>query len=502
LAETTDLPLDELLTESESAYRSYVDAFRALAVDADYGAALERVGDAVAIDSSFALAHWLRYAVGTFSGQSAIAVEALNAAKEHEYRLPERERLYVTREYHYTVRRDPAKGVAMAKRSVEMFPDDVEALAVLGLYYQVANEIDEAIGVYEQMLEIDPSQTQPLLAIGQLLSGRGRHDEAIEYLGRYAELSPDDMNAYPPLSAAYQAIGDFDLAAEACDRALLIDPEDVPAQICLGTVAYEQGRWSDAEAFFDDAFESSRTLAAIRQVHQARGAYFARRGQVDAALEERAREIDAMSASGAAPIEVALRRIRTLVLFVWAGREQAALDSIAAIETVFPPPFDNLGATGALDIYSILRDAEALASAADRVEQAIEALGAEALRPNVLMARGLVLELAGDCETALTNYRAALELAPTADAIRIDIGRCLVTLGRLDEAADELAGALERAPFGPRTLTQMARVEIERGNAEAARAHLERALDVWSDADRSYELASEARDLLASLPNG
>ncbi len=498
LAETTDLSLDELLTESESAFREYVAAFRALAVDLDYASASTHIALAVEEDSTFALAHWLKYAVATRTGESTAALEALTAAKEYEYRLPERERLYVTREYHYTVRKDPAKGVAMAERSVAMFPDDLEALAVLGLYYQVGGRFEDAIGVYEQMLAVDPTQTEPLLVIGQLLSRRGRYEEALGYLTRYAEFSPDDTQTYPLLAAAYRGTGEFELAREACDRALLLEPEDVPAQLCLASIASLQGQWSEADSYFEDALASTRTGAARVQVHRTRENYLLRRGQIGAALNERGLELAAMSEAGASPIEILGRRMRTLAPFVWAGRPEAALDSAEAIGAEFTPPFENMPAIGEMDLFAALEDADALEAAADRVEEVIATLGVEAIRPDVTLARGQVLEFRGDCDAALTEYRAAIELQPSATGWFRHVGRCLATLGRLDEAVTALETALERSPYGPLTLTELARVEIERGNAREATAHLERALSVWSEADPGYAPAAEARALLAS----
>ena len=113
----------------------------------------------------------------------------------------------------------------------------------------------------------------------------------------------------------------------------------------------------------------------------------------------------------------------------------------------------------------------------------IQSLGFEAFRANVTHARGRLAELRGDCEGALALYDQALELDPTASRWRTSAARCLRTIGRLDEAATELDEALRARPFAPEALVELARVERERENPDAAIAHFEKALLVWAEAD-------------------
>ena len=79
------------------------------------------------------------------------------------------------------------------------------------------------------------------------------------------------------------------------------------------------------------------------------------------------------------------------------------------------------------------------------------------------------------------------------------MARCLRTLGRLDEAAAELALLLETTPYAAHSLVELARVESARGNVDAASEALAKALDTWSEADPAYAPAADARALADSL---
>ena len=147
-------------------------------------------------------------------------------------------------------------------------------------------------------------------------------------------------------------------------------------------------------------------------------------------------------------------------------------------------------------------DAEGLERAIVKVEGVISTLGAEALRSQVVFARARVREIRGDWETALAEYRRAIEMEPAATGWRRGAARCLRKLGRLDEAVAEIDQVFLLSPYAPRTLVELAKIEIERGSPEVAATHLERALAVWSAADRGYAPADEARALLTSLAAG
>lgn len=501
LSETADLPLRELLTESEEAYRAYVEAYRAVALESDYAAALEHAARAVERDSSFALAHWLRYAAAAYANQGDVARASLEAAMEHRYRLPQREQYYVRREYHGSLRQDPERALQLAEMSVSVNPEDIEARLVLALYYQVRDRIDDAVAQYLEVLRVAPTQTQALLAVGQLYAGQGDYERSIEHLGRYAELEPEQTQVYPLLASAYRAQGRFDEARAECERPLLLEPEDVGAQVCLGEIAADRGRWDEAERQFETAFGSARTAAERVQVYQARGAYYLRRGRIDDAIRERAAELPELGPAGLPPVAILQRRFSTLARFVLAGRPGTAIDSAAILAERFESPFDRMAPFGEIGIYGRLEDAEGLERAVEEAELAVEELRLDVLRPAVVAGRGRLLELRGDCEAALVEFRRVLELEPARSG-SLPAARCLRKLGRLEEAASELDALLVPEPYAPEALVELARVEAARDNPDVARGHLERALEVWSAADPGFEPAAEARDLLASLPGG
>jgi TolB-like protein len=93
LDDTQDLPARDILTESEAAYRAFVDGYWALAVDRDWQTAGQHIEAAVAEDPTFAYGQLVLYQVSLMGNRGGRAIEALQAAMDHSYRLPERDHI-------------------------------------------------------------------------------------------------------------------------------------------------------------------------------------------------------------------------------------------------------------------------------------------------------------------------------------------------------------------------------------------------------------------------
>lgn len=85
---------------------------------------------------------------------------------------------------------------------------------------------------------------------------------------------------------------------------------------------------------------------------------------------------------------------------------------------------------------------------------------------------------AGLHREAVECCRAGLAYHPGHVSARVTLGRSLIELGALDDAARELEIVLERAPATVTALLGLAEVHERRGNLDVALEHYRRALDV------------------------
>jgi hypothetical protein len=96
-------------------------------------------------------------------------------------------------------------------------------------------------------------------------------------------------------------------------------------------------------------------------------------------------------------------------------------------------------------------------------------------------ALGDALRESGDCAAAVASYEEALALRDEPRARR-NLAVCLATLGNLDQAAAELDYLLQRSPRDASLQLDVGIVAAQRGQSDGARAHLQRAAELGSDA--------------------
>jgi Flp pilus assembly protein TadD len=72
-------------------------------------------------------------------------------------------------------------------------------------------------------------------------------------------------------------------------------------------------------------------------------------------------------------------------------------------------------------------------------------------------------------------------------------------MGRFDEAEKRLRALTQKWPALPQADYELAVVLAARGDTTGARAELDRALEIWKDADAGFRPARKARDFARTL---
>jgi tetratricopeptide (TPR) repeat protein/TolB-like protein len=498
IEETIDLPVSQILTASEAAYRSFVDGFRALVIESDWEAAAPHFESAVEQDPQFAFAYVALFEVYTTLNQSARAAEAIETAMGLLYKLPESAQFQIKTVYYWLIRQDIAKALAAAEMHAELYPLDVQAHEALANLYTAGGERLKAIAALERMRELDPSRIDVLLDIGERYEAAGQFDSALASYRRYANESPNDPRALIRLGDLHRLTANHEAARQDYDRALVVDPGNVEALIRSAVLERDLGRFERAGAEYEEALEAAVTPGERALVYSALVDYARFRGQPSRAVDYMHLLWGELDASEG-PFSAVQQKLQGLGNYVAAGMTDVALDSLRSVERQLSPPWDVLLPLGQLDIYVELEDADSIEMALEGVDRFIRALGIEDARLVHTYGLGKMFEIRGEFAQALDYYEGTLELQPSNVGVNIDIGHCYRELGRFQEAETHVARVLAVRPASPLAHYEIALVYSAAGDREKALEHLRAALEVWSEAEPGYEFAREARAALAEL---
>ncbi|MEJ2370991.1 MAG: tetratricopeptide repeat protein [Gemmatimonadales bacterium] len=186
IEDTADLPVAELVTAVEPAFRDHVEGYRNLVFGGDWQAALSQFQAAAELDPAFAYAHF-----GTY--MTAVEVDP----SQHDM-LQEIGGLFESMG-------EFEQALDYYGRYLERFPDSERSFRVVGDLYRQLGKQEEARDNFERALVIEPENVEALTALAQLEYAVGRPEEA------QARLAEASDAARTPLQRAqiYEALRDL-----------------------------------------------------------------------------------------------------------------------------------------------------------------------------------------------------------------------------------------------------------------------------------------------------
>ena len=491
--ETEDRPVSEMLTNSMSAFRLGVIGNYMNDVRSDWKGAADYLEQAVEVDPTFAYA-WLVLSMAYMQlNQGEKAEEAIRSAMQHDYKLTERDKFQAKYFYYYLHKQDQDMVFSLAKRRVELFPEDIQGHEWLAGIYKGRNQLDEALSEYELILDLDPELFSYLQEIAKIYESKGEFEKALDFYKQYADQFPDNPDSFAAMGALYKNLGDHEQAKAYYKKAVLVEPENIQVLITLADIEKDLGNFEQALEQYNEALELCKTPNQRSEVFRSFRQYYEMRGQFNTALDyiQRAKAEDEKYM---APVQLLLNDVGYLETYVNAGKQSFAFEALKKIEGKLAPFLEKILPLGYMQIYLAIDDADNAEKTIEGLEEFIRAWGVESFRYFIFLAQGRINEIRGRYEQAILDYRKSLELAPTEFMVLEGmVGRCYRELKEYEKAEKSLQDALKIRPFNPIFNYEIAFVYWDWGKKEKALEHLERALYVWEEADPEYKHAREAR---------
>jgi tetratricopeptide (TPR) repeat protein/TolB-like protein len=444
----TDEPLERVTTPSLEALRKYSQAVEAVEKDGDDARGIALLEEAVALDTSFAMAYRkLGVVYGNLQQQRARQVEVLTKAYNHSDRLTERERYLTSASYYMTVVNDQSRAIAAYESLLELDPDEDRALNNLGVIYSQIGDHPRAEEYYRRSIEKDSTDVLPYgnaaieqMAQGQIVEARATVAEGLRRAPGHVSLTQVKANLE-------SLDGDYE-AAEATFAGLAESQRGNPfavlaAQGGLASVAVLQGQLSRAEDIAGQVVGTLERTGATAQLYNTitgvAQVELAVLGDTASALSRIEQLQERYPLDELDPLDRPY--LALAVAFATAGEPDRALAILAEYEREIPtevrPFFDQIFAEVA---RAAVAQAEGRYEEALGIFRSVDNAGCDVcFMPSIAQ----TLELAGQPDSALAVYQEYVD-TPWPFKLQFDQVFLPVAYERLGQLYDE-RGELDRA---------------------------------------------------------
>lgn len=453
-----NVPIEDATTPSLEALKAYTEAAarRAAGHEMDGIRWLER---AIAADPDFALAYTTLSSAYGGLGETGRSEEYARLAYEKRERVSERERLFITYQYHDRVTGDQVRARQALEVWSRTYPRDYRAPNALAVLLNRLGDFQGAAAAAEEAMRRNPAHAFPYSNLAHARRGQGRYADARAVAERAIG---QQLETVPMRRLLYQV------------ALLLGDPAAAQAQLDWAATRQRgfdlTGARAQTEAFHGRLVEARRlfleTLAAAeaQRFPQVASGYGAWAALTEALYGNRGRAIEharAVARSSTAP-EPALRAAFALAV---AGQPEEARAIVAKLRGVRPE--DTFLQTAYVPVA-----AAAAALAEGRPAEALETL-----RPAGPFQFGFIASLA----PAWVEAQAYAREGAHNEAARVF---------RL--IADH-RGTDPFSPFIPMAQLGLARALAASGNRDASRRAYDVVLGWWADADADLAVVTAAR---------
>jgi tetratricopeptide (TPR) repeat protein len=243
-----------ITTHSPEAKSKFIEAREILSTVWITGG-IEKMEEAVALDSTLAIAHVYIGVSNAFLAQKS--KESFKKALAYSKSASSAEQWMIKGWiYFFTGKRDSA---ALAFENVlKECPDDDYARHILGDVYRIQDRYDDALVMLKSIANRkEKPYTYALNHIGYTYRDMGMMDSAFHYVQLFINANPANANAYDSMGDMYESIGDNNTSLAYYQRAVLADQRFAAAQRNIGNLLLKMGEKYLAEKAFQKAIEMS-----------------------------------------------------------------------------------------------------------------------------------------------------------------------------------------------------------------------------------------------------
>jgi tetratricopeptide (TPR) repeat protein len=331
--------------------------------------------------------------------------------------------------------------------------------------------IAEAVTILRQFLASDAGNADARLLLGTALALKGNRTESIEQMAEAVRLRPQSASAHNQYGTVLSRFIEVEAARHEFEKALELDPQLSEAHVNLALMLAQASELIPAAAHLDRAIELQGDTRVAAYTHFLRAKIWGVQNQVDKAMLELQKAVQLRPEYAEAWSDLGgLRRLSLDQKGAVQALEKAVAlnpDDVTAQYRLGQQYLQNGDAAKAIEhfkkadpgdvatLYNLDRalrkagkreDAEPVERKITELRERSNRASSVALAASRLNDEGIALEKSGDIWTALTKYRAALDLDPTGFGFELNYGLALCRIGRWEDGATELREVMRLDP--------------------------------------------------------
>jgi len=490
-----DLPIQEILTSSEEAFKIFSEALHAASFEGNEGQAFQLLNRATDIDPNFAYAHLQLSVLYLRFNQFTRAREFVDRTIELSYKLPKRDQ-FQAKSLYYFLNEEQEKRKRVLEVWSELYPEDIAPYYTLGLLYYTEGRSEEAIAAFKKALKIDDYRGNILVYLSRIYDSLGDFDEARKYIQQFADKYPENPQSFQLLGEHYMRQGDFDNARTAYEKASLINSNDISSS---ARIAYMDVRIGEFEKGFNsyqqllaDAQTVGDSVAVVPYIRD----YYYFRGQYRKGIDLNDDFIKLYSKVAPA-LQVSIFRVTRLAEYLEIGMMDEAMTIIKEEEKKLADSFSDMPAFGYCNYYIYKEDIDSAEHYMEQIKEYVSKYGSPS---NVeYIYEGEILRLKGEHEKAIEQFQkfSRTNIHVPENYVNATIARSQIALEKYQDAEKILKETLRSYPYDGEINVLMAKVLMVTDRSSEADQYLQVASRTLENADPEYKVLQELNELKA-----
>ena len=515
--ESVDLPVSDQLTSSIIALEYYSHAYL-LSIEDKKGKerlALKLLNKAIKEDPYFA---WAHYRCGRFYmslNKMDSADYALDKTMENIDRFPETES-YSFKASYYSYKRMPDKAFKIVKNWVKKWPDDIKGHESLADEYQQRGMFEDAIKEYEHILNIDPNEYNAFYYLSYIYEKIGNYNKVIEYRKKYMNATSSSYSGCIFLAHTFGTIGEFDSANVYCQQAEMLEPINLWPKFLSEMIEMKMGDYKTKEKEYYSLFQYCKSGSDSTNVISLFQELYTLEGKISKTQTLRDSINRTFSTNNA--LQDAYSTIRNFDKLLDLGKRKEVFDIISNLEKEFNFSMDSLS-------KAIAQTQEASGQSTRNIDglkfrtgkiiymhESFQNLYKEDIKVYIDFTANLgnayaLTNILGEAEFLLkaklemlnNNYENAISILEENKTQSrkliyfLTLGRYYHHQKKYAEAEENFNIILKRNPINPKGHYYAALLYYDWGKKEKAIEYLNKALEVWKDADADYIFSNIAK---------